>query len=618
MSGLFATFNIAKRGMNVQQTAINVTTHNIANANTEGYSRQVVDIKTTTPFGMPSFNSAAEAGQLGTGAEVTLIKRVRDTFLDYQIRVETSTQGTFEARDKFLSEIETIFNEPSDTGLSTLFGKFFDSWQQLSKQAQNSNARTVVMQQSQALADELNHTYGQLKKLKENAQLVTKDTVFDINNKLNQISQLNQQIIGVKIGGNEPNDLMDRRDLLIDELSAKYNIDLEKVNFEGNNLSPSDGIDKNDPFSNSYNVRAMFKDDIRRYSYINSIKKVGEGTYDLTYYKMGDMADSRNAVTIRVTNVDEKALKEIEQNRVLWADKEGNAVFSNGEKIPDVSSGKTISFDKLSLFKPSSGELKGYMSIQKDLDDYMDQLNKLAKALALSVNAVHSGKTSTGKPTDPNNYPADADYMPFFVNSSIAKYDTLGRMVNLESILVGEQDITAENISVNFEILKDEMKIKTRTNDDKFSSAQRNNIDGEKDGNRALAIAKLRNTLIKIQDIGTVIKRREDLFNPFKGGNNLLNNGLEIENNISGMTLDNYFKDTIDRLGVQADEAKRMVKNQKNLLMGLTQTKESISGVSFDEELSNLIMFQHAYQANAKIIATVDELLDVVINGLKR
>jgi flagellar hook-associated protein 1 FlgK len=108
------------------------------------------------------------------------------------------------------------------------------------------------------------------------------------------------------------------------------------------------------------------------------------------------------------------------------------------------------------------------------------------------------------------------------------------------------------------------------------------------------------------------------MFNISRGGNRLTNYGMTVENNVNGMTLDGYFKDTIDRLGVQAQEANRMVENQNNLLDDINNSRQSVSGVSLDEETANLVQFQNAYSANAKIIATVDELLDVVVNGLKR
>ncbi|MEL7597481.1 MAG: flagellar hook-associated protein FlgK, partial [Clostridiaceae bacterium] len=224
MSGLFATFNIGKRGLFAQQKSIDVTSHNIANANTEGYSRQRATLETTRPFGMPSMNNQVGPGQVGTGVDVSCIQRIRDGFMDYQVRREKSTLGQYEARDKYLSEIESIFNEPSDNGLSNLIGKFFNAWDQLSKQPESSNARTVAAQQSAALADELNHTYNQLMSVKSNAQESIKQSIFDLNGMLDRLDKLNQQIMSVKVSGMEPNDLMDQRDLLLDQLSEKFNI----------------------------------------------------------------------------------------------------------------------------------------------------------------------------------------------------------------------------------------------------------------------------------------------------------------------------------------------------------------------------------------------------------
>lgn len=91
---------------------------------------------------------------------------------------------------------------------------------------------------------------------------------------------------------------------------------------------------------------------------------------------------------------------------------------------------------------------------------------------------------------------------------------------------------------------------------------------------------------------------------------------LTIKGNSKGMTIDNYFKSTITSLGVSSQEAERMVTNQEALLSQLETRKESISGVSIDEEITNMIQFQRAYQANAKMISVIDELLDVVVNGL--
>lgn len=594
MSGLFATFNVGKRGLFAQQRAIDVTSHNIANANTEGYSRQRALMETTRPFGMPSMNNQVGPGQIGTGVDVSVIQRVRDGFMDFQVRREKTTLGQYEARDKYLSEIESIFSEPSDTGISTLIGKFFDSWDQLSKKAESSNARTVVAQQSVALANELNHTYNQLIKVKENAQSAIKQTVFDVNGILDRLDKLNQQIMSVKVSGMEPNDLMDQRDLLLDELSEKFNITVDNDKFYSINLTPGDtsGLDSG---VNSLLVRKDPNDDVRRFSYITGIQETapGSGKYNVTYFRNGDK-DKQETIIVEMT---EEERQKLDQTRVLWSqkdpnndDKDGLIIDKNGAEILP---GKSVKFEDLAIFSlpndSDRGELKGYMSVQKDVDNYISQLNKLAKSIAFSVNAVHSGKENS-----------DDDDLPFFV----VKGDTDSSR---------ESEITAGNISVNKAILDDVMKIKVGVTGDP-------EVDGESDGKRASAISDLRNTLIKIQNI-TDGMDRITFMSDITGSATLVDDGYgvkTIKSDINGMNIDNYFKDTVDKLGIQEQEARRVVKNQEVLLASFQQRRDSISGVSLDEEMANLVQFQHAYQANAKIIATVDELLDVVVNGLKR
>lgn len=611
MSGLFATLNIGRSGMYSSQKSIDVTSHNISNANTEGYSRQVAKQVTNEPLGGPSMSGMAGPGQVGTGSQIQTIQRIRDSFLDYQVRNETSVLGQYSTRSSYLSQIESIFNEPSDTGISTLIGKFFDSWQELSKQPQSSNNRTVVAQQTLALTDALNHTYSRFNDLKQDAQSMIKNTVVDINSYLGQIDKLNREIMNVKISGNNPNDLMDRRDLLLDQLSSKFNINVDKKSFDGIDVRPTDTNGMKHPEL----VKADLNSSVARFSYVNSIEKdttdPSGKSYKITYYKFGDMSNETNKQTLIVRDMTPEKVKELEETRVLWASSNGIATKGDGSEI---SNGDTINSSELMMFSPKSGELAGNISIQKDINNYMDQLNKLAKAIAFSVNAVHSGLSSA----QGNSGKISKDYMPFFVNKDVATYDENNRMVSVDQILNGEADINAGNITINKEILYDVMKIKTRTNDVNFAYASENNQDGESDGARALAIAQLRKSLIKIQDIGVSINSRAEMFNVSRGGNRLTNNGMTVENNINGMTLDGYFKDTIDRLGVQAQEANRMVENQNNLLDDINNSRQSVSGVSLDEEMANLIQFQHAYSANAKIIATVDELLDVVVNGLKR
>ncbi|MCB2297201.1 flagellar hook-associated protein FlgK [Clostridium tagluense] len=597
MSGLFGTFNVATRGMSAQQKALDVVSHNIANANTEGYSRQRATMETTRPFGMPSMNNAMGPGQLGTGVEISAITRIRDGFLDYQVRMENGTSGLYQGREKFLTEIEGIMNEPSDTGVSTLLTKVFNSWQELSLHPESSNSRTVVAQQSKALTDELNNTYNQLTKLKVNSQDVIKQNVVDVNSMLDQLNVLNQQVISVKIGGNEPNDLMDRRDLLVDQLSVKFGITIDKKSLGGEDLKPDEVVGS----YNAYLVKSINQDEVSRFSYVSSIKPTGvivvppdvetnpptvqkpgeNGKYQVTYYKNGDTSTEKNKATINM-NLTPQQYKELDQGRVLWADKDGNAIDSTGAKLES-----SAEFKNLALFEPQKGELKGYMSVQEDIDKYVDKLNSLARGIAFSINAVHSGESdATTKTGIPN----------IFVNSTKTGVD-------------GEIEINAGNISINKVILDDVMKIKVAAGDTPSAT----------DGKRALAIASLRDIRLDIQSINNTTTRADFLSKTSSLFSLDPTLGVKtIASSVDGMTVSGYFTDIVNRLAVQTQEAKRIVKNHESLLKGLDESRTSISGVSLDEEMANMIQFQHAYQANAKIISTVDELLDVVINGLKR
>ncbi len=649
MSGLFGTLNISKSGMFTQQRCIDVTSHNIANANTDGYSRQRAELETTRPFPMPSMNNAVGPGQMGTGVTVTTVDRIRDSFLDYQIRVEKGVDGQYKGRDKFLSQIENIMNEPSDTGISKDIGNFFDSWNTLGTSAKESNARSIVAQNSLTLVTDLNHSYGELEKLKENTQTVIKDDVFDINSKLDQINKLNQEIMQVKVAGNSPNDLMDRRDLLLDNLSEKFGINVDRKQFEGNNVTTSDeskakeaGDDGRPPVDASGNnvnlVQAQFPDQACRFSFISSIKlktpasgqttgKDGDaGDYTVTYYKNGDSTTSDNAVTINVKIEDtgkvgdanyvsaSDKFKQLSQCRVLWADNKGVALNvdtsskSQGTVTGNLPADSSVNFENLKLFQPPSGEVKGYISVQKDIDTYEGQLNKFAKALAFSVNGIVSQSKDTIADTS-------AEINNFFVNADAQKNGVYSG-TDLDKIVNAESEITAGNITVSDAIMNDPMKIKTAA---KYDGNNRP-ISGESDGSRAVAVEKLRDSLMTVQNIdpnnAAKTKKSDFLSDIFtvddKTGLNV------ISNKTSGMTLDSYFKDTVDRLGIQEQQAKKTVTNQATLLAGFTQSRDSVSGVSLDEEMANLVQFQHCYQANAKLISTVDQLLDVVINGLKK
>jgi flagellar hook-associated protein 1 len=617
MPGLFSTFNIAKSGLFAQQTAIDVTSHNIANANSDGYTRQRANLQASEPYCMPSFDNASGPGQMGTGVDVASISRVKDNFLDYQIRNETGIQGWYSSRDSSLSQVENIFTEPSDTGISSLLDKFFSSWQELAKHP--DSGRTAVVQQSQALATELNHAYSQLSKLRSDNQTLIKNTIFNVNNTLSQLNKVNEDIMQVSISGNNPNDLLDSKDKLLDSLSKEMGITINDEELNGIDVTTAnDPVDLNNPQGGAAPLDSTTGKAINivqlqnpqnscRFSYISSIVDsngnagfTGSGNYTLTYYKNGDMTTDANKVTISVALTSEGQYKSLDESRTLWSDNSGKALkvspSTTAGGAPTATGGTldnnaTCNFNELKLFEPPTGEFKGYMSVQDDISGYVDNLNSLAKAIALSVNAVHSQS---------NTYTPDTLTMVnnFFVNK------------NNPNTVDGENSITAENISLNSRISAEggEMNIQIGVD----------SVSGESDGSRALAIANLANSKIDIQKLDSDKTLSRSGFVSSMVADDTAGGVLTVKDDASGMEISSYFKDVVDKLGTQEQQAKRMITNQQVLLSGFQQSKESTSGVSMDEEMANLIQYQHAYQANAKIISTVDQLLDVVINNLKR
>lgn len=660
MAGLFDTFTVAKRGLNVQQQAINTTSHNIANANTVGYTRQRAVAETTKPFGGMSRFDSSGVGQIGTGAEITSIQRIRDSFIDYQVRNESGKLGNYDVKSTFLSQVEDIFAEPSDTGIQKLFGEFYASFQELAKTPEKSASRTVALQKTLALTDALNHTYTQLEKKVTDAQQLLQSNVTDINSYLDQINELNKQISSVCAVGQTPNDLMDKRDNLLDEVSKMFGITVERREREAINLKAEGFQADGNTIDNL--VNADPNGTYTRFSYVKGVNDpvenpAGSGKYKVTfeYYPLGD--SKKTPKTIDITGLDEvsaKSMKDsLEQNRILIADEDGDVILKgtstvggntysvemangvitsvqdnstnpptklakSGTKWGTIEESDLVDNNKIdlekSIFKiyeydntvnsvdPKNikGEVAGNQSVQDMVIGYMKDLDRISASLAYSVNAIVTGNTTTGGLSGSDGQP----YEMLFVNSDDITTDS---------------GISAKTITVNKSILEDTSKLNCKS---KYT-------DGERNGDRAQAIADLISTKINMSNIanendpasiGISELTRANFFASGVSGVTLdSGTSVKIQGSIDGKTIDAYYKDIISELGTKTQEANRTADTQREtILKNLENQRLSVSGVSLDEEMTNLIQFQHAYQANAKMISTVDELLDVVINGLKR
>jgi flagellar hook-associated protein 1 len=220
MVSAFFGLNTGLRALLASQLALDTAAHNAANAATEGYSRQRVVLAATDPYSYPGFNRPGLPGQVGTGVSAATISRVRDAFVDLQLRQETSRSGAWDTRSELLQGLQAVFPEPASTGLGSSLAQFWNSWEDLAADPTSPAARSAVLQQAAGLAGDMNRTSNQIGNLILNTDDAVRQGIAEINAIAGQIASLNGEISRVLVTGDQPNDLMDQRDLLFDKLSA--------------------------------------------------------------------------------------------------------------------------------------------------------------------------------------------------------------------------------------------------------------------------------------------------------------------------------------------------------------------------------------------------------------
>ncbi|MEN6521542.1 MAG: flagellar hook-associated protein FlgK [Armatimonadota bacterium] len=230
----FFGLDIAVSGLNAQQLAMNVTAHNITNAGTEGYHRQEAVTTAGTPLVGALTLANGSAAQLGTGTLVRTIRRLQSEFIDNQIRSEEQLSGSWNYKQNALSQVESFLAEPGDSGLSTSFDEFWNSWNDLATSPESSSSKIAVVEEGSSLALMINNLCGNLRDLQYQADSDIALNTNEVNRIANEISHLNEQI-GKAAGDttNQPCDLLDKRDALLKELS-------HIINFQTNNATGAD------------------------------------------------------------------------------------------------------------------------------------------------------------------------------------------------------------------------------------------------------------------------------------------------------------------------------------------------------------------------------------------
>lgn len=604
MASSFFGLNIATQGLYTAQTSLNVTGHNIANVETEGYSRQYVIQKATRP--LPNNGE----GMIGTGSEITSISQYRSVYIDTKYWNTSTDLGQYEVKAEMLNQLEALLNETSDTGISAQMSDLFDNLSTLSTNPAEDAMIANFTDSCDSFADYFNTLASQLEDYQRTANLGVKTCVEQINRIANQVGTLNSQIANLELSGATANDLRDERALLIDELASVVNITAEEttdINGKKNFTVKINGQTLVDgPSVNNLEVRSR--------EALNNVEDESD-LYDI-YWKTGqelhinlntasgklkgymDVRDGNNGenftgtATVVTSGTDITELRitgyertdvpasgiitygsyDLNYDNAYYDETTGEMVFELGDQSDRYSS---VSYDSAGgtmtlvttdgrTFQTTADSVRIGESVDfKGIPYYTRQLNEFVRTIAWNFNKIHqSGDGNSGQEL--------FGITGYDYTTANGAFDTVGETKRP----VGYDTMTIDNFSFNQNILKDYSLLKNTSETGAGESAN-----------------DIYLSMLTLQHDGDMFEKGEPA---------------------------SYIQSLVSELGIDAKKSATFEKSQSNLVTLISQQRQSVSSVDVNEETTDLIRFQQAYNLSAKMISVMDEVYDVMINQLVR
>lgn len=573
MSGVNAVLSIARTALLTQQMAVEVTSHNVANVNTPGYSRQqlVMEPNNSTTIGL---------GQIGTGVQGQAIIRYHDKFMTAKVNQQASSMTGFEAKKSSMKVVETLFNETTEEGLSKLLGEFWAAWHDLGNNPAGKAERATLVGRAGLLVDHFQSLYSDLMRLSTDMDINLGAGIEDVNSLTGQIADLNVQIITADKGVGAANDLRDKRDYLVRQLAELMDINY----FE-----------------------------------------IGSGAYTI-------MSNSGHILV----ETDRSWDLELNGGQVYW-------VSSTGAEV-EMGSGDV-----------QGGKLGGWLAVKQEIiPDVLDKVNNLAESFIREVNSQHSQgiglapfTTVTGAYASTNSSEeigtSDSD-LPFYDvvqdgSFNLWLYDSNGDVINSTSIVI-DADVggttldalaaTIDGISgFDASVNGGKLTISVDTGDEPTAVGF-----GFSDDTSSVLAALGINTFFDGYDSGSIALNSVitdntdniaagtiDSTGDYSLGDNenaLALADLQIQNvDIGGQsaTFDDYYNALVGEIGITARGYNNGYDFSRNMVNQLSQLRDSVSGVSLDEEMTKLIQYQQAYSAAARLIQASDEMMQTLLSA---
>lgn len=621
MASSFAGIEIGKRSLMAHSTQISTAGHNISNADTEGYSRQRVNVRAFDPLYRPDLERAQVAGQIGQGTDVESITRVRDELLDSRIVGQTNVESYWATREKYYAMIESVYNEPEEISVRGNMDKFWQGWQELSVYPDSDAARQAVVTRGQTLTDSIRQQFRGLSEIGKQIDGDIEATVRQVNDISSQIAAVNGEIVRSRAMGDNPNDLMDRRDLLVEKLANLINVTVDRkdpdefmVHTDGQvivqgslarQIKSVPQIDNNgygklvwtdtgiDAQFHGGTLGALIElrdKDIR--SEVQSLNTMALNFADL----VNDV--HRNAVgKNNVTGLDFFVQHDFVENTNGNYDRNGDGVEDSsyvfrmtGKNV--LRPQEQIGLEGTMTFNGASGNVNVSYYASDTVADVVNRINdsnaEVKAYLDRNSNLVLKA-TSSASMENPDFVIRHVEDSGMFLTgySGILAQSGEGGAYDFNradavTSLDGAQFAVSPVMSP-----ADYMEVNPAvTGDVRSVAAAFANTIGDADpgdAHAAVEIAAMRNTKVMI---GT------------------------------GRTFDDYFAESVTNVGLKGEQAQNQLASQNKIMDDLRSLRDSISGVNIDEELADIIKFQHGYNAAAKFVTVQDELLDTLINRL--
>lgn len=540
MRSTFAGIEIAKTGLMVSQKGLDVTGHNIANVDTAGYTRQRLVTTAYDPYAAITQFKPVTKGLVGSGANVMILDQIRSSFLDRQYRTEQTALSNWQTRTQGLTYVESVLEGGYGSDLKTTLNSLFDGFNAILTNSSDLSQRKYVQSEAITLVESLNHVYNSLIDLQKDQNTAVVTVVGQINTIAENIATLNKKIFSYELDGQPANDLRDKRNLLLDQLSALVDIKYE--------------TDTNGYFSVTIGGETL----------------IDHGTtYQLTTTKVSNTVSEGAQV-----------------DQVIWADSGDALDYSGG------------------------GELKGHIDLRDNdsattpgIPYFINQLNDWTRAIVQEINNIHAqGYTHPSSGEDSHNGvlffdgPALLDIEGLDPSDAVDAAEIERRTADYEEAL---KAITAGNVKLSAAILESAYNIacssiKIDLSDPSASTGDESELQA---GNNNIS-----QLLFNLQDkINITISTRD------AGGTSQSTSIGSLAGFIDSIVLD---------IATTLSRSKTMTSTQESTVLSADNQRMSISGVSLDEEMTNLIKYQHAYTGASRVITTMDEALDVLINRM--